>query len=139
VGLFDALGAAGSGMSLAQKWMDAVGDNIANMNNASRTDGDAYRQEFVVAQAKDYGTDHTGTAGGVDIAGVARGSGEGRRVYEPGNPVADADGYVKYPDIDLSSQMGQLIISQRAYQANASVVDRARSTYEAAMQIGKRS
>jgi len=58
-------------------------------------------------------------------------------VYEPSHPLADADGYVRYPDIDLASQMGQLIMAQRGYQANAAVVDRAKSTYEAALQIGR--
>ncbi|MBC3763770.1 flagellar basal body rod protein FlgC [Quadrisphaera oryzae] len=135
--LFDALKASGSGMTLARKWMDAVGDNIANINDVSRTDQDAFRQRFVVAQAKDYGSAHDGsTAGGVEVAGVQFGSGEGRLVYDPSNALADAKGYVKMPDIDMNSQMGQLIISQRAYQANAAVVERARASYEAAINIG---
>ena len=55
----------------------------------------------------------------------------------PDNPVADAKGYVRYPDIDLSTQMGALIMAQRGYQANAGVVDRAKETYQAALQIGR--
>jgi flagellar basal-body rod protein FlgC len=58
-------------------------------------------------------------------------------VYEPDNPVADEKGYVRYPDIDLSSQMGALIMAQRGYQANAAVVDRAKETYQAALEIGR--
>lgn len=137
--LFDAISAAGSGMVLSRKWMDAVGDNLANINTASRTSEDAFRQRFIVAQAVDYDGDPSTAAGGVTIAGAAFGSGTGRTVYEPDHPLADAEGYVKYPDIDMSSQMGQLIISQRAYQANAAVVDRARDSYLAALQIGKKS
>lgn len=136
MGLFGAIGAAGSGMTLARKWMDAVGDNIANANDVVRTDQDAFQQRFVVAQAKDYGTEHDAGSGGVEVAGVALGSAKGRLVYDPSNVLADEDGYVKGTDIDMASQMGQLIISQRAYQANAAVVDRARATYEAALQIG---
>jgi flagellar basal-body rod protein FlgC len=60
-------------------------------------------------------------------------------VYEPTNPLADEDGYVRYPDIDMASQMTQLIMAQRGYQANAAVVDRAKSSYEAALQIGRTS
>ena len=135
--IFGAIGAAGSGMTLARKWMDAVGDNLANMNNASRTTEAAFQQRYVVAQAKDYGTDYATSAGGVDIAGVAFGSAEGRLRYEPDEVLADAEGYVRYPDIDMASQMGQLIISQRAYQANAAVVDRAKTSYEAALAIGR--
>jgi len=137
VALFDAFRASGSGMTLARKWMDAVGDNIANINNVSRTDEDAFRQRFIVAQADDYDGGHTaGSAGGVKVAGVAFGSGEGRLVYDPSNALADDKGYVKVPDIDMNSQMGQLIVSQRAYQANAAVVERARASYEAAINIG---
>lgn len=135
--LFGAIGAAGSGMTLARKWMDAVGDNLANMNNATRTTDEAFRQRYVVARAKDYGTDYVDGAGGVDIAGVAFGSAEGNLRYEPDNVLADEQGYVRYPDIDMASQMGQLIISQRAYQANAAVVDRAKTSYEAALSIGR--
>lgn len=135
--ILGAIGAAGSGMTLARKWMDAVGDNLANMNNASRTSEGAFAQRYVVAQAKDYGAGYDTGSGGVDIAGVAFGSDEGRLVHEPTNVLADEDGYVRYPDIDMASQMGQLIISQRAYQANAAVVDRAKTSYEAALQIGR--
>ena len=55
-----------------------------------------------------------------------------------GNAVADKSGYVRMPDIDLGEQMSTLIMAQRGYQANAAVVDRAKTTYEAALQIGRR-
>jgi len=137
VTIFGAIGAAGSGMTVARKWIDAVSDNLANMNTATRTDEAAFQQRYIVAEAKEYGADYDTTSGGVDIAGVAYGSAEGRLVHEPDNPLADADGYVRYPDIDLASQMGQLIIAQRAYQANAAVVDRAKTSYESALSIGR--
>lgn len=135
--IFGAIGAAGSGMTLARKWMDAVGDNLANMNNVTRTSEGAFQQRYVVAQAKDYGASRIDSAGGVDIAGVVFGSAEGRLAYDPTHVLADEEGYVRMPDIDMASQMGQLIISQRAYQANAAVVDRAKASYEAALQIGR--
>jgi len=135
--LFGAIGAAGSGMTVARKWIDAVSDNLANMNTATRTDQAAFQQRYVVAEAKQYGADYDTGSGGVDIAGIAYGSAEGRLVYEPANPLADGEGYVRYPDIDLASQMGQLIIAQRAYQANAAVVDRAKTSYESGLSIGR--
>ena len=76
-------------------------------------------------------------AGGVRVAGAQFGDPEGRLVYEPTHPLADAEGYVRYPDIDLGEQMGHLIMAQRGYQANAAVVDRAKTAYEAALQIGR--
>ena len=127
---FDAIGIAGTGLTLHRKWLDAISDNLANINTAKPTDGAAFQARYIVAQEGE------GTSG-VYVAGAASGSAEGRLVYEPDNPVADAKGYVRYPDIDLSSQMGALIMAQRGYQANAGVVDRAKETYQAALQIGR--
>ena len=58
-------------------------------------------------------------------------------MHDPDHPFADEDGMVRLPDIDLSSQMTQLIQAQRGYQANLAVVDRARDAYLAALQIGR--
>jgi len=130
--IFGAIGVAGSGMTVYRKWLDAISDNLANLNTVRSTDEDAFQTRYVVAQSIESGD------GGVHVAGIALGSAEGRLVYEPDNPLADEEGYVRYPDIDLSSQMTQLIMAQRGYQANAAVVDRAREAYTAALQIGQR-
>ena len=127
---FDAIGIASTGLTLHRKWLDAVSDNLANINTVKPSDGEAFRARYVVAQEGE------GTTG-VYVAGAAFGSAEGRMVYEPAHPLADEEGYVRYPDIDLASQMGQLIMAQRGYQANAAVVDRAKETYQAALQIGR--
>jgi len=127
---FDAIGIAGTGLTLHRKWLDAISDNIANINTAKPTDGAAFQARYIVAQEGE-------GVSGAYVAGAAYGSAEGRMVYEPDNPVADANGYVRYPDIDLSEQMGALIMAQRGYQANAGVVDRAKETYQAALQIGR--
>lgn len=131
--MFDALNISGSGLYAHRKWMDAVSDNIANINTVSSTDGEAFKERFVVAQAVDYGSGE----GGVRVAGTQFGSGEGRIVNEPDNPLADADGNVRYPDIDLGDQMTQLMMAQRGYQANLSAIDRATDAYKAALNLGK--
>ena len=131
--LFGTLGIAGSGLLVNRKWLDAVSDNISNINTVTRTDENAFQERFVTAQAVDYGS---GT-GGVRVARAEFGSAEGRLVYEPDHPLADAEGYVKYPDIDLGSQMTQMMIAQRAYQAGLAVVERATTAYQAALQLGK--
>jgi flagellar basal-body rod protein FlgC len=61
----------------------------------------------------------------------------GRLVYDPQHPLADEGGYVRQPDIDLGSQMTQLIMAQRGYQANLAVVERARDAYTAAVNLGR--
>src|SRR3954465_1616782 len=131
--LFGAMNIAGSGMLAHRKWLDAVSDNLSNINTASRTSEDAFKRRMVDVQAVDYGQGD----GGVKIAGVTFGSGEGRTVHQPDNPLADADGNVKYPDIDLGDQMTQMIMAQRSYQANLASIERATDAYHAALQLGK--
>ena len=58
-------------------------------------------------------------------------------VSDPTNPLADANGMVRYPDIDLGEQMTQLMMAQRAYQANIAVVERAKDAYAQALELGK--
>ena len=130
MGIFGAIGIASTGLTVHQKWLDAISDNLANMDNVASTSGPAFQEEYVIAQANADGA-------GVAVAGIARGSATGRVVYEPANPLADAQGNVRYPDVDEASQMTQMIMAQRGYQANAAVVDRAKETYEAALQIGR--
>jgi flagellar basal-body rod protein FlgC len=127
---FDAIGIAGTALTVHRKWLDAISDNIANVNTARPTDENAFQARYVVAQAGE------GTSG-VYVQGAAYGDAEGRLVYDPQNPLADDDGMVRMPDIDLASQMSPLIMAQRGYQANAAVVDRAKTSYEAALQIGR--
>ncbi|PZM97416.1 MAG: flagellar basal-body rod protein FlgC [Actinobacteria bacterium] len=127
--LFSAIGIAGTGVTVHRKWLDAISDNIANINNASPTDGEAFRARYVIAQEALDGN-------GAQVGGVVLGP-EGRIVYEPDHPLADEQGYVQYPNIDLAGQMTQLIMAQRGYQANLAVVDRARDAYLAAIQLGR--
>jgi flagellar basal-body rod protein FlgC len=131
VAIFNAIGVGGTGVTVYRKWLDAVSDNIANMSNVSRTSENAFQARYVIAQQAADGN-------GAEVGGTALGNAEGRLVYEPDHPLADADGYVRYPDIDLGSQMGQMIMAQRAYQANISAVDRARDAYQAAIQLGSK-
>jgi flagellar basal-body rod protein FlgC len=133
-GLFGAIGIAGTGLTAYRKWLDAASDNIANMNNVTSTSNDAFQSRYIIARAVGYGS---GTEG-VEVGGaVLSGKTDGRIVYEPDHPLADEDGNVRYPDINLGDQMGQLIMAQRAYQANIAVVDRARDAYQSAIQLGK--
>jgi flagellar basal-body rod protein FlgC len=133
-GIFGALGIAGTGLTVYRKWLDAASDNIANMNNVTSTSRDAFQARYIIAQAVDYGR---GTEG-VQVGGaVFSGKEQGKLVYEPDNPLADEDGNVRYPDINLSDQMGNLIMAQRGYQANLAVVDRARDAYQSAIQLGR--
>ncbi|GAA1598976.1 flagellar basal body rod protein FlgC [Actinoplanes couchii] len=127
---FNAIGVAGSGVTVYRKWLDAVSDNLSNINTTTRTNENAFQARYVQARAAQDGN-------GAEVAGIQYGSAEGILAYEPDNPLADAEGYVRRPDIDMGSQMAQLMMAQRAYQANLSVVDRAKESYTAAINLGK--
>ncbi|MBW4031112.1 MAG: flagellar basal-body rod protein FlgC [Acidobacteria bacterium] len=126
----NAIGIAGSGLDVNRQWLNAISDNIANMNDVTPTSGPAFQARYVVAQAG------IGTSG-VFVKGTALGDAAGLIKNDPTNPLADANGNVRVPNIDLGSQMGQLIMAQRAYEANAKVVSDAQTTYQAAIAIGK--
>ena len=133
--VFDTLGIAGSSLLVHRKWMDAVSDNMANINTVNPFDQDAFQERLVVAQAVDYGSGE----GGVRVARAEFGGDpNGRVVYEPDHPLANEEGYVRYPDIDMGDQMVALMMAQRGYQANLAVVERATAAYQAALQLGKR-
>ncbi len=72
---------------------------------------------------------------GVRVAGVVEDAGEGRLVYEPGHPDADANGYVRYPDIDTTQELVKLMDAKRVYEANASVFQTAKSILRASLDI----
>jgi flagellar basal-body rod protein FlgC len=126
--MFDAIRVINSGMQLHQTWMDAISDNIANINTVRPSGQSAFQARYVVAQEAADGN-------GAQVGGVAFGSAQGILTYDPENPLADSKGYVRRPDIDLGGQMAQMMMAQRAYQANLAVVDRARDAYLQALNI----
>jgi flagellar basal-body rod protein FlgC len=132
--IFDTLGISASGLMVNRKWMDAVSDNMSNLNTVNPYDQAPFKERLVVAQAVDYGSG----SGGVRVARVEFGGDpEGRIVYEPDHPLANEEGYVRYPDIDMGDQMVSLMMAQRGYQANLAVVERATNAYQAALRLGK--
>jgi flagellar basal-body rod protein FlgC len=133
-GIFGVLGISGTGLTVHRKWLDAVSDNIANINNVTSTSNDAFQARYIIARAVDYGS---GTEGAEVGGAVFSGLRQGKLVYEPDHPLADENGNVRYPDINLGDQMGNLIMAQRGYQANLAVVDRAREAYQSALQLGR--
>ena len=132
--MFDALSISSSGLLVHRKWLDAVSDNMANINTVNPYDEAPFQERLIVAEAMEYGSGE----GGVRTARMELGGDpNGRIVYEPDHPLANEDGYVRYPDVDLGDQMVQLLMAQRGYQANLAVVDRVRDAYLQALQLGK--
>ncbi len=129
MGAFDALRIAGSSLGMHQTWLDALAHNIANVNTVKASDEDAFQEQLVVAAAR--------PDGGVDVAGLELGDPEGRLTYQPNHPLADAEGYVRLPDMEMSDQMSSLIMAQRGFQASVTTTKHAQDTYAAALQIGR--
>jgi flagellar basal-body rod protein FlgC len=129
VGAFDTLRIAGSSLGAHQTWLDTLASNIANVNTVTSTDQDAFQAQMLIVRSK--------VGGGVEVAGIAVSDPEGRLVHDPENPLADENGYVRAPEMDLSSQMTQLVMAQRGFQASVQVTKDAQDTYSAALQIGR--
>ena len=134
--MFGAINTAGNGMSVYRTWLDAVSDNISNINDAVPGDQAAFQERFINATEATDGT-NGGIGNGPVVTGVQYGDPTGRLVHDPTNPLADANGDVRYPDIDLGQQMTYMIMAQRGYEANIAVVDRAKEAYQAALELGK--
>jgi flagellar basal-body rod protein FlgC len=130
--MFNAITTAGTGLNTYQTWLDAIANNIANVNDVSPTSGKAFQAQYI--QVGEIGG---GIGQGVAVTGIKGSSAQGVLVQDPNDPIADAQGYVRRPDIDMGQQMGDLVMAQRAFQANATLIDRAKEVYEAAIAIGK--
>lgn len=133
--MFDAIGTAGTGLTTYHTWLDVIANNIANVNDTTSPSGQVFRTHYL--QAQEIGPGAGGLGSGVQAVSITESSNNGVLAQDPTNPLADANGYIRRSDVNLSEQMGDMIMAQRAFQANASVVDRAKESYEAAINIGK--
>ena len=130
---FDGISIAGSGMQAYQTWLDAIADNIANINTITATDEVPFQERVVEVQAR---KPEAGVAG-IDVVDTAVAETDGRLVYDPSHPLTNDDGFVVAPSMNLEELMTDLIIAQRSFQANSNVLNRARESYERALEIGK--
>jgi flagellar basal-body rod protein FlgC len=109
--------------------MDVVSDNVANVNTVRPAGQEPFRAKLVVAQSL------PGTAG-VAVQGIVAQGGKPDVVYDPENPLADKAGYVTRPKVDLTEEMTNMLMAQRLYQANLSVMQTARDSYQQALKLG---
>ena len=129
MGAFDMLRIANSSLGMHQTWLDALAHNIANANTVRATDEAAFQEQMVVASARD--------DGGVDVDRIALGDAQGLLQYAPDHPLADEEGMVRLPDMDMTTQMTSLIQAQRGFQASVQTTKTAQDTYSSALQIGR--
>ncbi|MCB0998696.1 MAG: flagellar basal body rod C-terminal domain-containing protein [Ilumatobacteraceae bacterium] len=132
--IFKILDVATSGMGAYKTWLNAVADNVANMNNTVATSEAAFRERFVEVKPI-VGEDSLGD--GVVVSRAVFGSADGRLTYEPNHPLADAEGMVRNPEINLTDQMVYMQLAQRGYQANVRSFESAKEAYDTILSIGR--
>ncbi len=120
--------------------LDVIGQNIANANTTRGPDGLPYQRKMVTfetqLQSVAGATDLTGRTG-VRVASIEMDRSPGAALYNPGHPHADANGIVHMPNVNLQTEMVDLITASRSYEANLSVVRTARQMAQRAMSIGR--
>jgi flagellar basal-body rod protein FlgC len=128
---------AGSGAEVDQTWIDSIGGNVANMNDAVTPGQPVYQAQYVQAaeQVEPPGSSSPGAGVGVEVDTIDLGPAAGQIEYDPTNPVANAQGDVEYPVVDLGSEMTDLVQAQTSYQANAEVLSHATDAYQAILDI----
>ncbi len=132
--IFGTLSVATSGMGVYKTWLNAVADNVANMDNVTTTDSPAFQERFVSVAAA---VDADGMPAGARVTGAVFGDPDGRVSYEPNHPLADENGMVRRPDVELTDQMVYMQLAQRGYQANVRSFESAKEAYESLLSIGR--
>src|SRR3984957_10071331 len=128
---------AGTGAEVDQTWIDSIGGNVANMNDGVTPGQPVYQAQYVDAgEQVEPNVPGAGGAGvGVQVNAINLGPAAGQLEYDPTNPVANAQGDVEYPVVDLGSEMTDLVQAQTSYQANAEVMSHATDAYQAILDI----
>lgn len=150
--MFGGIDASASGLTAERLRMDVISNNIANANTTRTEKGGAYRRRYVVFEPRD--NDTTTFAGllsaihnakkknrwagdGVRAVKIEEDDRPGPLVYDPGHPDANADGYVARPNVNIVTEMVDMITASRAYEANTTAISSAKSMALKALDIGK--
>ena len=124
--------------------MDVTAENLANAQTTRGANGQPYqRQEVVLQQVGGFGAalagamDQIRRAGGVQVAGIVADPTPDQLVYDPGHPDADAQGYVKMPNVNPVTEMVDLIDESRSYEANVTAMNTAKTMYSKTLDLLK--
>ena len=150
MGLFDAIGIAGSGLAAQRIRMDVTSENLANADTTKGPNGLPYQRQEVELSQVGTSSGFSGAlsgalaesapsapAGGVSVAGIVSDATPDREVYEPTNPEADAKGYVKMPNVNTVTEMTDLISEQQSYQANVTAMQTSKAMFTSTLGLLK--
>lgn len=144
MGLFQAIDASASGMTAERLRMDVISNNIANANTTRTAEGGAYRRQMVVFEPRSAQTSfgqmlsqQMDTGEGVRVTGITKDTSPFKLMYDPNHPDANREGYVEMPNISIVNEMVDMITASRAYEANVTAANAAKSMAMKALDIGK--
>ena len=122
-------------MTANRFWLERISNNMANATTTRTAEGGPYAREIPVFQ--EILDQETGTPSGVQATGVMKDDSPFPRVYNPGHPDADADGFVTMPNVNVINEMVDMIAASRTYEANITVSNAAKNMMNKALEIGR--
>jgi len=125
---------AGSAMAAQSKRLNVAASNLANADSATGPDGQPYRAKQVVFQLD---AAPGAATGGVKVTQVIESNAPDKLIYQPGNPLANASGYVRMPNVDVVGEMVNSMSASRSYQANVEVFNTAKSLMMKTLTLGQ--
>lgn len=149
MGFVSTLRISASALTAERLNMDVIANNVANVQTTG-PDGPYQRQRVVFRSASEQqpfgsvlasqlsGSSTEVIGSGVRVVRVEGDPAPGQRVYDPGNADADADGYVTYPNVNVTTELVNMMAATKAYQANVTVVNATKSMAMKAISIGSR-
>ena len=150
MGLFDAIGIAGTGLTAQRIRMNVTSENLANADTTKAANGQPYqRQEVVLGQIGTSGgfsgvlsgalsqNGEAQPAGGVKVTEIVGDNTPDQQVYDPGNPEANKQGYVKLPNVSTVTEMTDLISEQQSYQSDVTAMQTAKAMFNSTLEILK--
>lgn len=136
---FTALDISASGLSAERTRVNAATSNLANAESTRGPDGKPYQRVDPVLEAVPFDAHLAAgeAAGGVKVAELRSDPAPGRRVYSPGHPDADPDGFVTFPNVNPIHEVVNLLSANKGYDANATAVDTLKSMAQRALDIAR--
>jgi flagellar basal-body rod protein FlgC len=136
-----ALRVSASGLSAQRMRVNLATSNLANAESTRGPDGQPYRRKDPVLQAVSFEANlrepGEAEAVGVEVAGISEETSPGKRVYSPGHPDADGDGFVTFPDVNPIHEVVNLMSASRSYEANATALETLKSMALRALEIAR--
>ena len=123
------------GVHVQRARMNVIANNIANAQATRTPEGGAFRRQMVIVRGEQLAPTIDPKKFGVRVKGVVDDSSPFRSVYDPAHPDADKDGMVDYPNVNIATEMVDLLTAQRAYEANVDVMVSSRRMNEKALEI----